>query len=331
MNNSPDENESKKKKKRFNIFDSQREGKGVEKDEIKDLNFINFFRMYGRNATKILNSNLMFTLFCLPVFFLFFGFAGFFDNFTYGMSTPVFAPVLAEIELGGANPLTLSMYGALCQRTEYLRDFSTLSWIFIALTGLLIFTWGYGNCTIAYYMRNILRGEPVFFFADCKAVIKNNKLGGMILGIVDILVMALLFYDFEFFRINSSTYIYSVMFYLIIFIAVIYSIMRCYMYIMQVTFDLKLTKLIKNAFLFTFIGIKRNALAFIGMAIVIAFNIFLFWGFRPLAVALPFVLTSGTLSFIGTYAAYPKIKEIMIDPYYENEDGIEREEEEINE
>ncbi len=328
MNNYPDENENKKKKKKFNLFDLQRDGKGVEKDEIKDLSFINFFRLYGRNATRILNSNLMFTLFCLPIFFLFFGFAGFFDNFTYGVSNPVFAPILAEIELGCADPLTLSMYGALCQRTEYMRDFSTLSWIFIGLTGLLVFTWGYGNCILAYYTRNILRGEPIFFFADCKTVIKNNKFQGLILGIIDIIIIGVLFYDFEFFRINSSLYIYSVMFYLIIFIAIIYTVMRCYMYIMQVTFDLKLTKLIKNAFLFTFIGIKRNILAFIGFVLVIAFNIILFWVLRPLGVALPFVLTAGTLSFIGTYAAYPKIKEIMIDPYYKNEDGVDEDDEE---
>ncbi len=55
MNKTPDDKTSQKKKK-FNIFDSQREGKCVEKSEIKDLNFLNFFRMYGRNATKILNS-----------------------------------------------------------------------------------------------------------------------------------------------------------------------------------------------------------------------------------------------------------------------------------
>ena len=41
---------------------------------------------------------------------------------------------------------------------------------------------------------------------------------------------------------------------------------------------------------------------------------------------LPFVLTFATCAYIGVYAAYPKIKEIMIDPYY-NENGEETEEE----
>ncbi len=324
MNNQDDKNPQKKKK--FNIFDSQKEGKGVDKNEIKELNFKNFFKLFGRNATPILNANLMFSLFCLPIFFLFFGMAGFFDNFTYGVANPLFSTVLSEIELGNANPMTLSLYGAVCQRTVYLRDFSTVSYVFMALTGLILFTWGYANCTISYYMRNLLRGEPVFYFADCKTVIKSNKFSGMILGIADLIIMAVLIYDFEFFRINSSVYLYAVMFYIIIFIAVIYTIMRFYMYLMQVTFDLSLTKLIKNAFLFTFIGIKRNILAFIGILVVLFLNIILFIGVRPVGVVLPFVLTVSTISFMGIYAAYPKVKEIMIDPYYENEDGTEREE-----
>ncbi len=270
----------------------------------------------------------MFTQPCLPVFFLFFGLAGFFDNFTYGVTDPLFSVILPEIELGNANPVTLSMYGASCQRTVYMREFSTVSTVFIAMTGILLFTWGYGNCTLAYYMRNILRGEPVFYFADCKNVIKSNKIQGVVLGILDLALMALIVYDFEFFRINSDQYMYAVMFYIMIFIAVVYTVMRFYMYVMQVTFDLSLAKLIKNAFLFTFIGIKRNILAFIGVVFVVLFNIILFISFRPLGTALPFVLTAGTLSFIATYAAYPKIKEIMIDPYYSDENGTEKEDDE---
>ncbi len=325
------ENNNKKKKKRFNIFDSQREGKGVEKNEIKDLNFTNFFRLFGRNATAILNANLMFSLFCLPIFFLFFGLAGFFDTFTYGVSDPLFSLILPEIELGNANPVTLSLYGAICQRTVSLRDFSTLSYVFMALTGLILFTWGYGNCTLAYYMRSLLRGDPIFYFSDCKNVIKSNKLSGMVLGIVDLLVIALLVYDFEFFRINASVYMYAVMFYLIIFVAVIYVMMRFYMYLMQITFDLSIPKLIKNAFLFTFIGIKRNVLGFIGVVTAVFLNVILFMAFQPVGFVLPFVLTSGTVAFIGAYAAYPKIKEIMIAPYYANENGDEYEIEEDEE
>ena len=36
----------------------------------------------------------------------------------------------------------------------------------------------------------------------------------------------------------------------------------------------------------------------------------------PLGVAIPLFFLFGIGGFMGVYAAYPKIKEIMIDPYY---------------
>ena len=95
---------------------------------------------------------------------------------------------------------------------------------------------------------------------------------------------------------------------------------------MLVTFDLSIYKMFKNGLIFVFIGLKRNIPAILGMLLVIAFNVFIFIGFLPVGIVLPFVLTFATCAYIGVYAAYPKIKEIMIDPYY-NENGEETEEE----
>lgn len=316
------------KKKKFNLFDSQREGKGVEKGEVKRPTFLNFFKYYGRSLTKLLNVNLMFTLLCFPVFFFFFGMAGFFDKFAYSANTPMFSAVLAEIELGNINPSTLSLYGAYCQRTENVRLMSTTSIVFMLLTALLLFTWGYANCGMSYVIRNMQRGEPVFMFADFKETIKKNKLQGMLLGILDIAFIFLIVYDLEFFRINAGVYMYAVLFYVMMFIAVVYMIMRFYMYLLLVTFDLSIFKILKNSFLFVFIGIKRNILGLIGTVLTVAVNLFLFIAYRPIGIILPFVLTASTLGYIMTYTAYPKIKEIMIDPYYDEngEELVENEE-----
>ena len=53
------------------------------------------------------------------------------------------------------------------------------------------------------------------------------------------------------------------------------------------------------------------------MIIAVGINVFLFFVFMPLGAILPFVLTVAVCGYIGTYAAYPKIKEVMIDPYYD--------------
>ena len=198
---------------------------------------------------------------------------------------------------------------------------------FFGIAALIIFTWGYANTGMFYVIRNLQKGEPVFMFADFKQTIKQNKLQSLLLGIIDLAIIGLTFYDLQFFAINSSlSSMYSVMFWICVFIGIMYLIMRVYLYLMLVTFDLSIYKMFKNGLIFVFIGLKRNIPAILGMLLVIAFNVFIFIGFLPVGIVLPFVLTFATCAYIGVYAAYPKIKEIMIDPYY-NENGEETEEE----
>lgn len=101
---------------------------------------------------------------------------------------------------------------------------------------------------------------------------------------------------------------------------------------MIVTFDLPIKKLVKNAFLFAFIGLKRNFVGLLGVALVVILNYLLLsitFTFS-LALVLPFVLTIGICGLISVYCAYPQIKKHMIDPYYEsigkNEDDEDDEE-----
>ena len=76
---------------------------------------------------------------------------------------------------------------------------------------------------------------------------------------------------------------------------------------------------IKRVFVQTF-GCQQNEAdseKLLGMAVAVAINAFLVFVFLPLGAILPFILTVAVCGYIGTYAAYPKIKEVMIDPYYD--------------
>ena len=319
--------ERKKILKLPNIFDTQKEGKGVKKGEVKDPSFKNFFKYYGRSITKLLNTNLMFTLLCLSVFSLFFAIAGFTNLSAPAASGTLFGPVRSAIISGNINPVTMSLFGAVGVQTDQSVRLTIPTLIFFGIAALIIFTWGYANTGMFYVIRNLQKGEPVFMFADFKQTIKQNKLQSLLLGIIDLAIIGLTFYDLQFFAINSSlSSMYSVMFWICVFIGIMYLIMRVYLYLMLVTFDLSIYKMFKNGLIFVFIGLKRNIPAILGMLLVIAFNIFIFIGFLPVGIVLPFVLTFATCAYIGVYAAYPKIKEIMIDPYY-NENGEETEEE----
>jgi uncharacterized membrane protein YesL len=95
---------------------------------------------------------------------------------------------------------------------------------------------------------------------------------------------------------------------------------------MMVTFSLSIFKMLKNALIFALIGFKRNITAVIGMLLfcIMCYAVLLIY--VPLGLLTPILLIFGSCGFMATYAAYPKIKQVMIDPYYtepEEDDDFE--------
>ena len=107
------------------------------------------------------------------------------------------------------------------------------------------------------------------------------------------------------------------MFYLTVAIAIIYFVMRYYIYVMMVTFKLNLYKLLKNAFIFSMIGFKRNFAGTFGIALLAICSYALLMIFPPLGALFPFVLTIAIGQFIAIYTSWPKIYSVMIEPYEE--------------
>ena len=98
-----------------------------------------------------------------------------------------------------------------------------------------------------------------------------------------------------------------------------YLMMRNYFYLLLITFDLSIWKIIKNSLIFTLLGFKRNIVAFIGMLLVVGLEILIFGIFIPLGIIFPFIFLFSLPMFFGVFAAYPKIKEIMIDPQMQDQ------------
>ncbi len=115
----------------------------------------------------------------------------------------------------------------------------------------------------------------------------------------------------------------GVFFYTCIFLLILYSFMRNYIYILLVTFKLSIFKILKNAFIFAVLGIKRNLAALLGTIVVCVINVYAFVLLPLVGLTLPLIITTTTLNFIGAYAAYPVIKKYMITPYYDDEEVFE--------
>ena len=93
--------------------------------------------------------------------------------------------------------------------------------------------------------------------------------------------------------------------------------MRCYIYLQMVTFALPVRKILKNSLIFAFIGFKRLILAFLGCLVLILITLLLAYSgaMLSLAIAIPLTILFSNCAYMTTYAAYYKIKEVMIDPY----------------
>ncbi len=313
--------DEKKKKKftLFNIFSSRDDIPGVSKEEEEKIttpNLSSFFKIYRRKFGRLLSVNIFMILGNFPIIFAIIAMAGYFDHAVSAPQSPLY-PLLQGAALFDSSPSLSVLIGNFGELQTYMQP-SVGTMIMWALSLLVIFTFGWVNVGTTYILRSLVRGDPVFMWSDFWYAIKRNRGQGMLMGILDILFMALIAYDIFFFYANLGTFYMNLMFYVTLFIGIIYFIMRFYIYLLLITFDLKFTKIIKNALIFSIIGFKRNFMAILGIISLVIINIILIVYLLPIGITIPFVLLFSNGAFMTTYAAYFKIKEIMIDPYQPN-------------
>lgn len=312
---------SEKRKKRFSLFRYSLDGKGVPKDVNEPRNFKFFFKLLGRNLNRLMSVNMLLVFANFPLFFALFAASGNLNSTSYSPVSSLFGPVYGSLKISGqTSPLTAALNGVHGLQVEISVP-TTATYVFYGIGLLMIFTFGLSMVGTTYIVRNIVKGDPIFFMHDFWYSIKRNLKQGLIFGIIDIGLLFLIFYDIIFFAANASTYVTSLMFYLAIAIGVIYFVMRYYIYVMMITFKLSLYKLLKNAFIFSLVGFKRNFLGTLGIIVLVILSYGLLMMFPPLGALLPFIITVAIGQFIGIYTSWPKIYALMIEPYEEKDEG----------
>lgn len=320
-----------KQDKKFNLYNifvnktAKKDAVGYLKNEPKNLT--TYFKMMWRNFSRIFYLNIIMILGNFPIFFALLGMSGMVSDRGLSAQSSLFGNYMGALNYAENNPVTAALFGIHGVQVET-NVSTTLTTVIMALALLVFLTWGYTNIVIAINMRNIVKCDHVFMWEDSKNTLKKNKFQALIVGIIDLIIMLFIVYDLIFFYINANTgdIFSSVCLGISFVIALLYIMARMYLYPLLVTFKLKVSKLFKNAFIFAMVGIKRNIVAVIGIAFILLINYFLLTIYMPIGIILPFIITVGLLQFTATYAAWPNIQKIMIDPYY-NEDGTEKVEE----
>ena len=303
-------------KKKFKLFDSQREGPGVLKTDRKlKYDFYSYFVRMWRNLSKLVSVNLLYVVGNFPLFFALIAMTGRFNISSTAPANPLFS-ILHGVSLHGEDPALLPLMAAFGEQTE-ISALGTAALDIYALSLLVIFTFGIVNAGTAYVLRNIVSGDPVYPWSDFWYAVKRNWKQGLIFGIIDALAIFILYFDMSFFWQTTGTLAQNIMFYTTLVCCFVYFFMRYYIYIMMVTFDLTIFKLIKNGMIFAILGFGRNVLALIGIVIIAYLNFVIFIYFPGLGLALPLLITLSLICYTASFVAYYKIKDIMIDPYYE--------------
>ena len=299
-----------KKRKRilYNLFNPEGKGLEIPKDDLTGPDDLpKCFKLLGRNLTNLLTLNLLIIFGNFPLMFGLFALTGNLSLSSTAASSSLFAPLFGAMKFD-PSPVTSALFGVHGIQSAIYTP-TVWTYIFLGLSLLVLFTFGYINVGVSYVLRSMVRREPISLWSDFTGAIKRNKKQGLIMGILDVLIIGLLVYDIIFFAVNGSAMMYVNML-----ILALYTVMRFYIYILLITFDLSIWKIIKNSLIFTLLNFKRNIVALIGILLCAALTWTFFTLFIPVGVILGLTFLFSVCMYFGAYAAYPKIKEIMIDP-----------------
>ena len=324
----------KEKKKGILKLDIARDGKGISKKEnLNPSGLKRFFITLKNNMGKLTLVNILMVLGNAPLIFVIATLSGYTKSAALMPMNDIAQNLAGLSMIEGATPAGMSLYAMEGMQSTVLSN-TTLTYVFYGLGALTLFTFGIVNTGTAYILRNIAMGEPVFVWSDFWYAVKRNWKQALPFGFFDGVVNIILIFNI-YTTMSSANFVLSLMFWASILLFILYFFMRSYFYIQIVSFKLKSFKIIKNSFIFALIGLKRNIVALLGCALLLLFELMFLFAtggiLLSFAVALPLIIFFACAAYMKVYAAYFKIKEIIIDPYKaEHPELYADEEEEID-
>lgn len=316
------------KKKKWGFFSGYaKDGKGVKKEDIiTDYNFINFFKLYGRRFSKLVWVNALYIVGNFPIIFLMLALSNYFSDMGTSPASELYAVLngigTASGGVGSLPAALLGIHGAM----GTIFSPTWVTYILYGISALFIFTFGPVNAGCTYLVKNLVKGEPVFLWQDFITAIKRNWKQALPMGILDLAILGLSAFSLMSYYVNYANY--YVFFWTMLLIIMLYSFIRFYLYTIMVTFELKFFQIIKNSVIFCLLGFVRNLIMFAAICFMIFLVVWFGSLFMPILVVSLFILVFATSAFMGMYAAYPKVKQYMIDPYYTKAEQEEYEAEE---
>lgn len=251
--------------------------------------------------------------------------AGFFGLFNYSKEGPGVAKNAPEKR-------GIIRFFEIYSRKFWNLTLAGLMWFVVCIP---LLTRGLADAGLTYITRSFTREKHAFVREDFLESIRKNWRPALISGIINQLITGVLLY-------NIVTYILQVwvwgaqpttLSYVIIIITLMcygmFTWMKYYIPFLLITFKLNLKQIYKNAFFFSAINLKRNLLISVILIAVYGVLAVLLATFpNPLMLGVVIVLMATVVpafrSFLIQYHIFPAIKELIIDPYYKQNPGADK-------
>ena len=183
------------------------------------------------------------------------------------------------------------------------------------LTLLPVVTFGPATAAMTKVCRNWSQERNAFMWADYWEAFKKNFKQGFAMGLIDLFFMAG-------FAVAIPTYsewsknsrLMFVPFVICLSCCIVFFMMHFYIYLMIVSTELSLKKILKNSFFLVSLGLK-NSLWTLVVWIMVFGAIFLF---LPFSVFLLIFFPFSFVCFVGAFNCYPVVRKYVIQPYYDS-------------
>lgn len=191
------------------------------------------------------------------------------------------------------------------------------SWLFYLCTLSILFT-GPFTAGFVYELRDFARERPSFIWGDFKDAARKNWKQALAVSAIAVV-------GFDCFGILLQLYtvllgkqpLACFLLVLLFVCGLLFLFMQYYVFLILVTFEMKLKDVYHNALIFAFVGIGRNILVTVLSAAILFVTCILL---PPLLTLLPFI-TVGTVGLLINFAAWPLVKKYMIDLHAEHPSG----------
>lgn len=225
-------------------------GAGVPKGEPQKKGPIRYFTVVGRKFWDLVVLNLLYFLLSLPAIFAYAVIGWFFlGNAGAAVGSALAAEEISELDL------------KMLQEGMHLILSVGFGFLMTVLLGS-----GAPRAGLSYVLRNYSREEHAFLWSDFKEYSLKNLGRGTLLFFIDLLFTFVICLDMASYA-AAGTFIGLIASYFAFFLFLLYIIMHPYIYMILVTFNLKLRHALKNAFLLTAVRIFQNAACLIAAAV----------------------------------------------------------------